>query len=143
MVYCQAHNGLGPHMSAHYQRLLHLIRKGLYFHCGKSKLYKSYSYYEPLSLRDYANGLAEEMGSPRIPDFPKAFVRVLALFGDLINKLGFSGFPFNSFRLNNILTSYVFDLSETRTVCGELPFSQADGIRATARWFLENVEKKA
>lgn len=161
----------GPHMSAHYQRLLHLIRKGLYFHCGKSKLYKSYSYagniafqyfklltvpadkihgrtfyladYEPLSLRDYANGLAEEMGSPRIPDFPKAFVRVLALFGDLINKLGFSGFPFNSFRLNNILTSYVFDLSETRTVCGELPFSQADGIRATARWFLENVEKKA
>lgn len=77
----------GPYMSDHYQKLLRLIKKGLFFHTGRSKLYKSYAFagniafqycqmlrvpsdiingrtfylcdYEPLSLRDYADALAQ------------------------------------------------------------------------------------
>ncbi|MBU4377283.1 MAG: NAD(P)-dependent oxidoreductase [Candidatus Omnitrophica bacterium] len=154
----------GPHMNVHYQNMLRFIRKGLYFHCGREKLYKSYAYagniayqymrlltaeaakiqgktfyladYKPLSLRDYADGLAREMCAPRIPTVPLAIARLLAVTGDIFNVCGFRRFPFNSFRLNNILTEYVFDLSSTKAACGPLPFTHEQGIKETAQWFL-------
>lgn len=161
----------GPYMSSHYQNMLRLIRKGLYFHCGKGKLYKSYSYagniahkyerlltaevatmrrktfyladYQPLSLRDYADGLAREMGAPRIPTLPLAVARLLAVTGDALNACGLRRFPFNSFRLNNILTEYVFDLSSTEAACGPEPFTREQGIKETAQWFLSlNKEQR-
>ncbi len=157
----------GPYMNQHYQKMLLLIRKGLYFHCGKGKLYKSYAYagniahqyvrlltteaakmhrktfyladYHPLSLRDYADGLAREIGATRIPTVPLAVARFLAVTGDALNACGLRSFPFNSFRLNNILTEYVFDLSITEAVCGPLPFTQEQGIKETVKWFLSEV----
>lgn len=154
----------GPHMSPHYQTMLRLIKKGLYFHCGKGKLYKSYAYagniahqymrllttevatmhrktfyladYQPLSLRDYADGLAREMGARKIPTVPLPVARFLAVTGDVFNSCGFRRFPFNSFRLNNILTEYVFDLLSTEAACGPVPFTQEHGIKETAKWFL-------
>lgn len=154
----------GPYMSPHYQNMLRLIKKGLYFHCGKGKLYKSYAYaeniahqymrllttevakmhrrtfyladYQPLSLRDYADSLAREMEAPRIPTVPLAAARLLALIGGVLNACGFRRFPFNSFRLNNILTEYVFDLSSTEAACGPVPFTREQGIKETAKWFL-------
>ncbi|MRR05886.1 MAG: NAD(P)-dependent oxidoreductase [Deltaproteobacteria bacterium] len=154
----------GPHMSPHYKNMLRLIRKGLYFHCGNGRLYKSYAYagniahqyvglisakgtaihrktfyladYQPLSLRDYADGLAREMDAPRIPTVPLALARFLAVGGDVLNACGISRFPFNSFRLNNILTEYVIDLSSTEAVCGPVPFTHEDGIKETAQWYL-------
>ena len=161
----------GPYMSTHYQNMLRLIQKGLYFHCGKGKLYKSYAYagniayqyarlltaeaavihrktfyladYKPLSLKDYADGLAREMGAPKIHTLPIRLARLLALAGDVLNACGFRRFPFNSFRLNNILTEYVFDLTNTEAVCGPIPFTHEDGIKETARWFLSLNEKQS
>ncbi len=154
----------GPYMNPHYQNMLRLIRKGLYFHCGRSKLYKSYAYagniahqyaqllkapadlisgktfyladYEPLSLREYADGLAREMGASKIRTLPLALSRMMAWAGDFINLCGLKSFPFNSFRLNNILTEYVYDLSSTKAVCGPALFSAQEGIKETARWFM-------
>jgi nucleoside-diphosphate-sugar epimerase len=158
----------GPRMSPHYQNALRLILQGRYFHCGKAKLYKSYAYagniayqyarlltvqaeamhrktfyladYQPLSLREYTDGLAREMRAAPIPTVPLGLSRVLAFCGDVLNACGFKDFPFNSFRLNNILTEYVFDLANTERVCGPLPFTQEDGIKATAKWFLSEVK---
>jgi nucleoside-diphosphate-sugar epimerase len=154
----------GPQMSPHYQNMLRFIRKGKYFHCGAGKLYKSYSYagniafqylkmllaptemihrqtfyladYEPLSLRDYTNELARVMNAPSIPTMPLLIARAIALAGNGLNVIGFRRFPFNSFCLRNILTEYRFDMSKTRQVCGELPFSFDDGVKATAEWYL-------
>lgn len=159
----------GPGMSPHYQRALSLVRRGRFFHCGSGKLYKSYSYagniafqylkllqapvdriqrqtfyladYTPLSLRDYMDGLAKAMNAPVIPTIPLPVVKTLALIGDGLNTLGLKKFPFNGFRLRNILTEYQFDLSKTRDVCGELPFSFEDGIKATAEWFLSQKNR--
>lgn len=161
----------GPHMSPHYQDMLRLIRKGLYFHCGNGKLRKSYAYagniahqyvrllasqaaavhrktfyladYQPLSLRDYADALAREMGAPRIPTIPLWTARLLAIIGDGVHACGYRSYPLDSFRLNNILTEYVFDLSGTQDVCGPVPFSQEQGIRETARWFLSLEQNTA
>ena len=154
----------GPYMSPHYQMMLRLIKKGLYFHCGKGKLYKSYAYagniahqyvrllttevekmhrktfyladYQPLSLRDYADGLAREMEAPKIRTVTLMVARFLAITGDILNTCGIRRFPFNSFRLNNILTEYTFDLSSTEAACGPVPFTHEHGIKETAKWFL-------
>jgi len=156
----------GPYMSEHYCRMLRLIQKGRYFHCGHAPLYKSYSYsgniayqywkvltaqpeavhqktfyfadYSPLSLREYTNSLANELNAPKIKTLPLGYAKTLAVMGDVLNRMGWKSFPFNSFRLRNILTEYQFDLSETEQVCGELPFSFRDGVKATARWYMKN-----
>lgn len=155
----------GPYMSNHYCRLLRLIRKGRYFHCGQAMLFKSYSYagntahqywkvliappnemhqrtfyfadYSPLALREYTNGLAKELNAPRIPTLPLVCAKSLAFMGDILNKMGWKSFPFNSFRLRNILTEYQFDLSATERVCGDLPYCFENGIKATANWFMK------
>ena len=160
----------GPYMSTHYQKMLSFIQRGLYFHAGKAKLNKSYGYagniayqysrlltadaksinrktyymsdYQPLSLREYTDGLAQAMGARRILTLPLFLARLLAVTGDVLNTVGLRRFPFNSFRLNNILTEYVFDLSRMKSVCGLLPFTQEHGIKQTAEWFLSINEVK-
>jgi nucleoside-diphosphate-sugar epimerase len=157
----------GPHMGPHYQRLLQLIRSGRYFHCGAGSLLKSYAYveniawqytriliaparevhsrtfyladYEPLSLKAYADALAEGLKARPIPTYPLPIVRFLARAGDLINAIGWRRFPFNSFRLRNILTEYVFDLRATEAVCGPLPHRWEQGVKATCRWYLKST----
>ena len=89
----------------------------------------------PLSLRDYVNGLAYELGARKVPTMPIVLARFLAFIGDIINTVGLKSFPFNSFRLNNILTEYQFDMSKTKKVCGELPYSISDGIKETVEWY--------
>jgi GlcNAc-P-P-Und epimerase len=154
----------GPYMSLHYQKMLRFIQKGLYFHAGNSKLYKSYGYvgntafqyiqllnadagmihqktlyisdYQPLSLREYIDDLASEMGGHKILTLPLFMARCLAITGDVLNKCGFKNFPFNSFRLNNILTEYTFDMAKTENICGQLPFTMKQGVKKTAEWFL-------
>jgi nucleoside-diphosphate-sugar epimerase len=153
----------GPEMSDHYRRFLQMIKTGRYFHVGSSPLYKSYGFvgntvhqygqlleappeqihakvfyladYKPLSLRAWADAFQRQMAAKKIPQYPKFLVNVAALLGDLINSLGFSAFPFNSFRLRNIVTEYIFDLRETESVCGPLPYSMEDGVKMTMHWF--------
>ena len=152
----------GPGMSLHYQRFLKMIYKGRYFHVGNSLLYKSYSYvgnivyqyqklieapselinkktfyladYEPISLRKWTDLIQTEMRVKPIVTYPEFLVRLLASLGDALQSLGITNLPFNSFRLNNILTEYVFDLSETERVCGDLPYSVEKGVKELVLW---------
>jgi GlcNAc-P-P-Und epimerase len=153
----------GPGMSAHYQRFLRMIAKGRYVHVGTSPLRKSYGYVgnvvhqierllaapageirgktlyladePPLSLRDWADALQREMGAPPIRTIPIGLARLAARAGDVVNGLGFRRFPFNSFRLGNLLTEYRFDLSETMRICGPSPVTMAEGVRELVAWF--------
>ena len=157
----------GPYMSDHYCRLLRMIRKGRYFHCGQAMLFKSYSYagniahqywkvlvappneihqrtfyfadYLPLSLREYTNGLSKEMNAPRIPTLPLVCAKTLAVIGDIMNRMGWRSFPFNRIRLRNILSEYQFDLSATARVCGDLPYCFQDGVKGYGRLVHETV----
>lgn len=152
----------GPGMNAHYRLFFDLIQRGRYFHIGTRPLYKSYSYvgniafqylqllaapkehitrrtfyladYRPIELATWANAFQSALGAPRIGHIPRALARALAGIGDGIKAIGFHHFPFTSFRLNNILTEYCFDLSPTESVCGSLPFSFEEGVRATVEW---------
>lgn len=157
----------GEGMSAHYRRFLGMVRAGRYIHIGHAPLYKSYGYvgnavyqywkflnadreqidkktfyiadYEPLSLTAWVNALAHELGSRRPRSMPVSVARALGFVGDAINFVGWRDFPFNTFRVRNILTEYLVDGAETEKVCGALPFSVSEGVSRTARWYQESL----
>jgi GlcNAc-P-P-Und epimerase len=157
----------GPGMNPHYQRFLRMIRNGTYFHIGRSPRMKSFGFvgnvayqycqmlevpaeqihrktfyvgdYEPVSLRAWADQLALNLGARPIRTVPETIARAAARVGDGINALGFRAFPFNSFRLNNVLTEYTFDLSTTREVCGDTPYSFETAAAITADWLRHDV----
>ncbi|CAN5830036.1 NAD(P)-dependent oxidoreductase [soil metagenome] len=154
----------GPGMSAHYQRFLRMIKAGSYFHVGKRPLCKSYGYignvvhqyrqlieapadrivrrvfyqadYQPLSLQEWTNEFQRAFAAPPIRTFPAGLVHAAAAVGDAIHALGWRRFPFTSFRLNNVLTEYCFDLRPTEAVCGPLPYSMREGVTHTVEWML-------
>jgi GlcNAc-P-P-Und epimerase len=155
----------GPGMSPHYLRFFGMVRDGRYFHVGRGPTFKSYGYvgntvhqylrlldapdsmisrktffladYEPISLEAWAEAFREALGAPPIRTIPRGAARVAARLGDVINLLGMSSFPFNSFRLNNVLTEYFADVAATRAVCGDLPYAMLEGVTETARWLRE------
>lgn len=152
----------GPGMSAHYQRFLRMIERGHYFHVGNSPLWKSYSYieniafqylrlleasadlvqrktfyladYEPIDLLAWSDAFQRSFQARPIPHMSLGIARLLARCGDAVNAVGMQKFPFNSFRLNNVLTQYQFDLKPTEAVCGPLPYNMEQGVAETAAW---------
>ena len=155
----------GPGMSAHYQRFLRMIERGRYFHVGRGPLLKSFSYidniafqywrlltvpadqihgrtfyladYAPIDLIAWCDAFQRAFGSRAIPHLPAGIAGALALCGDALNAAGIKKFPFNSFRLNNVLTQYQFDLKPTAMVCGPLPCDLEQGVVATVAWLRE------
>ena len=139
-----------------------MVRDGLYWHVGNKPIAKSYGYVgntvaqyirlleapdssinrrvfyladdPPLDLQQWAEAFQRALGAPRIRHMPVAIARALARVGDTVNRLGAKRFPFNSFRLDNVLTESRLDLSSTRVVCGESPYTVADGVEQTVRW---------
>ena len=154
----------GPGMSAHYQRFLRMIRNGTYFHVGRKPRLKSFGFvdnvafqyrrlleapaaemhrqtfyvadYEPIALQRWAEVLSQKLGDRRIATLPYWIAAIAARAGDVVNRLGVRRFPFNSFRLRNVMTEYTFDMNNTRTVCGDVPYSLDEAAEITARWFL-------
>ncbi|MEE3229026.1 MAG: NAD(P)-dependent oxidoreductase [Chloroflexota bacterium] len=153
----------GPGMNKHYQNFISMVEKGRYFHVGRKLLLKSYGYvgnlvhqymkllevpeanmqgkmlyladYDPISLRRWVDMLSDELGSGSIVTVPTILARFGAYTGDIVNLLGYKDFPFNSFRLNNVLTEYQVDTSDTERICGALPYSMEDGVRETVDWY--------
>lgn len=152
----------GPGMNPHYLRFFGMIRTGRYVHVGRDAVGKTYGFvgntihqyaqlleapaaaihrrvfylgdYEPIDLRAWAEAFRDELGAPRIRTIPVAIARTVARVGDIVNTVGLSRFPFNSFRLRNVLTPSVVDLSATEAVCGQLPHTLHEGIAQTAAW---------
>jgi len=155
----------------HYQKLLKMIYSGQYFHVGNKLLYKSYSYignivyqykriltapldliyrktlyladYQPLSIRDWINDIQVQLGAKPLKTMPVRAAKALASIGDLIQIIGFDRFPFNSFRLENLLTEFIYDLDTTQKVCGSLPYTWQEGVQELVLWLeQEKVLKK-
>jgi nucleoside-diphosphate-sugar epimerase len=152
----------GPGMGSHYRRFFRMVAAGRYVHVGHRPLHKSLGYvgnvvhqyetllsadaakmsrrtlyladYEPVSQRAWADSFQRLLGAPKIRTVPESLATLAARAGDLLNALGWRRFPFNSFRLGNVLTEYVYDLTPARELCGPLPFTTEDGVAATVQW---------
>ena len=151
----------GPWFGEPYRRFFELIRRGSYVHPSARPILKSFGYvenlvhqlhrlaqapparvhgrtfwladYQPVVVSEWASDIAAKSGARSIPTVPVSFLRVAAVVGDLAAKVGV-GFPMTSFRLDNLTTDMVFDLSATEEVVGSLPFSAEQGTSRTIEW---------
>jgi nucleoside-diphosphate-sugar epimerase len=150
----------GPWNTQPYIQFFQSVLKGFYFHLGSRKSTRSLGYventvfqlvclikapsasvtkkifyladYEPASLRTMATQIATYRFGPRfIPTLPLFCASIIALIGDIVSRYSKRRFPLTSFRLNNLLVEYIFDLSKLHSVCGELPFTNQQGIQRT------------
>ena len=87
----------------------------------------------PVNISSWADEISQCAGLPKPKRVPYSLFFAAALFGDFLKAFG-QRFPMTTFRLKNMTTDHIIDLSETYDVCGELPFSRADGVARTIRW---------
>lgn len=150
----------GPWFGEPYDKFFHVVLSHLYFHMGKRACKKTYGYiensiyqimsllhaetervnrgvfyigdYEPYPIATWASEIAsiEHIWIPRIPYF--CFV-IIGRLGDLLKKMGIS-FPMTSFRLHNMTTDNVQDLSPIQGIAPDLPVSRLEGTKVTLDW---------
>jgi nucleoside-diphosphate-sugar epimerase len=151
----------GPGMIEHYRRFFRMVARGLYVHVGDRVVHRPFVYvgnivhqyekllaapdgsihgktlnlgdYDPLPIRGWTNSIQRALGARPIRTVPVPLARVIARFGDIVS-LAVRDFPFTTFRLNNMLTEYFHDLSETARVCGPLPYTMDEGVDLTVAW---------
>lgn len=153
----------GPWFDVPYRNFFDAIGKGNYFHPQSKRILRSFGYvgntvYELGKLvaapREYINGrtlylgdypptdvlrwarlISGEMRAPPVREAPLVLLRIAAVVGDILKKTGLvSNPPLTTFRLNNLLTSAVYDMRFLEELCKELPFSLEEGVRMTVQW---------
>jgi len=90
--------------------------------------------YQPLSLLDFANAVSKAFGRQRVRTVPLRLLRFASKSGDVAQKLGWTTPPLTTFRLNNIITDEVQDLSALESITTTLPYDFHEGIQRTVAW---------
>jgi len=155
----------GPWMVEPYVNFFKTVAQGWYMHIGHGHYKRSMGYVEniaheihsillapedkvdkktfyvgdpePIDLYDFAEIVKKEMGASKIRRMPYGVAKTVALIGDVLKFFGWHGVPLSSFRLNNIMTEYVFDLSSIMEVSKELPYAMSEGVERSIKWMKE------
>lgn len=93
--------------------------------------------YEPIDVYDWSKKIALAYGVRPPLQVGFGLLRLIAKCGDILKKIGYKEPPLTSFRLNNILTDMIYDTQLMEKHCGELPFTQSEGIRETLKWIAQ------
>lgn len=93
---------------------------------------------EPADLHDMAEVIRELSGARKIRRLPMPLARFAAGVGDLLQKLGWRFVPLTSFRLINIITEYIFDLSPVMSLADWTPTSLREGVQRTLDYMQQN-----
>lgn len=154
----------GPGFGIPYRNFFDMVINKRYFHIGNSACTKTYGYienvvhqidsilnapakriqgqifylgdYEPTNIRTWANEIGTELGT-KIKTIPYPLIKIAALGGDVLKQAGIN-FPMTSFRLKNMTTNNVVDLSNTKELAPNLPYTRKEGIRKTLEWLKQN-----
>jgi len=89
--------------------------------------------YIPTEICQWAEKIKYEFDSRNIIKMPLDYIKIAAIFGDVLNLLTIP-FPINSFRLKNMLTNVVFNTDQLEKVCGQIPYTLDDGVSLTTNW---------
>lgn len=153
----------GPWFKVPYKNFFDMIRNGTYFHVGHKSSTKTYGFvgnsiYQIKELlfnnSDYTNkhvfyigdGLTniEEWANEIANAFNKKILRIpfpilklAASVGDGLKKLNIR-FPLTSFRLNNMISDNKVDLSKTKIIAPNNPYTRIEGIQKTKDWYLNS-----
>jgi len=152
----------GPWQEEPYINLFKSVAHNWYFHIGSGHYNRSMGYVEnmayqihqlllaadekvdrktfylgdsqPVDLFAFATEIQNTLGTRKIVPLPLWLVKLLAKTGDVLKTLGWKRFPLTSFRLNNIRTEYVFDLSPIMAISGPTPYNLKSAINRTIKW---------
>lgn len=158
----------GPFFSEPYNRFFKIVMKRMYFHLGEKACKKTYGYidntiyqilallkrdtaeikgktfylgdYTPYDITEWANEIAASLGF-KIPKIPFFLFRIAALGGDALKKMGIN-FPMTSFRLKNMTTDNIQDLTPIQFIAPDLPVSRKEGVKKTIAWLMEQKQIK-
>lgn len=89
--------------------------------------------YPPINISEWANEIAYEAGIKRPAVLPVAVFKLAGLIGDFLVML-FPKFPLTSFRVNNMTTDNVINLSSLTSLGGLEKYSRLEGVRRTLEW---------
>ena len=155
----------GPWFEHSYRTFFRLVDRGLYVQPGAEPIVKPLTFvgntvhmlqtlarypddsvnsctyyfgdYPEHSIQEWADIIRKSIGKGKTPVFPIALLRLMAMTGDLLQKLGWSEPPITNFRLNNMLTGSHYPIEKTEKIVGILPFSFEAGVRETLDWMYE------
>ena len=155
----------GPWFEHSYRTFFKVIDRGLYFQPGSQPIVKPLSFvgntvhmmykfllypddtvnnntyylgdYPENSIQEWADMIRKNIGKGKVPVFPVAMMRLMALTGDLFKKTGWADPPITSFRLNNMLTGAHYPIEKTKEIVGPLPYTMEDGVRQTLNWLYD------
>lgn len=150
----------GPWFGTPYRKFFDVVKAGMYFHIGHRSCTKTYGYVEnaiyqihqiltnptkdennkvfylgdepAIPIEEWANQIAGELGR-NVPRVPYWLIRTAAFLGDIIGLTGLH-FPMTSFRLKNMTTDNIVDLSNTMHIAPNPPIDRITGIRRTLAW---------
>lgn len=150
----------GPWFGVPYRNFFDMVRAHRYFHIGHRGCTKTYGYvgnavYQieqilfnetrdenqkvfyigdnpPTNIEEWANEIASELGY-KIMRMPWWLLKLAAWGGDVLKWIGIP-FPMTSFRLKNMTTDNIMDLSATYKIAPNPPFSRKEGIKKTLEW---------
>lgn len=151
----------GPWFKVPYRNFFDMVRAGRYFHIGNKSCTKTYGYVgnavyqiqnilfndeskgqvyylgdEPTNIEEWANEIASEEGH-KVVKMPYFLIKMAAYAGDALKKIGIS-FPMTSFRLKNMTTNNVIELTNTNKIAPNRPYSRLEGIKKTIEWLKYN-----
>jgi len=150
----------GPYFGEPYNLFFKIVLSKKYFHMGSRACKKTYGYidnfiyqllsilkadeklinkktfylgdYEPYDISLWANEIAEEKNI-KIPNVPYGFFKILAFTGDFLKVFKIK-FPMTSFRLRNMTTDNVYDLTPIYKIAPTLPVTRKKGTSVTVKW---------
>lgn len=159
----------GEWFSDPYRNFFDYVLLGIFFHPGNNACNKTYGYIgntihqitqilfidtkningkifylgddPPINISEWANEIAIEGGVRKPLKLPLFFLYSIALIGDFLRLFRIS-FPMTRFRLKNMTTDNVCDISATNEVCGPPPYTRHEGVSRTVKWMLKFAETK-
>ena len=87
----------------------------------------------PIEVRDLADRIRSTLGRRRTTSVPLPVLSVLARAGDAVERTGHRA-PLTSFRLANLLTPMIHDLTPLAEVAGSPPYTLDLSVPATVEW---------
>ena len=155
----------GPWFEHSYRTFFRLVDRGYYFQPGSKPIVKPLSFvgntihmmqtlllhpdetvnrgcyylgdYPENSIQEWADLIRKNIGKRKSLVFPKTLLRLIAITGDLLKKIGWTDPPLTNFRLNNMLTASHYPIEKTQKVVGKLPYTFEQGVNQTLSWMYD------
>lgn len=153
----------GPWFGVPYRGFFLTVAKGLYFHPSKVNPPKSFGYvgnvvyqieklleapreviqgrvfylsdYDEFTIRKWADTISLKIRNKKVKTAPESLVKLAALSGDMLKKIGVKNPPLTTFRLNNMQADTTgIPLEPIKEITGPLPYTMEQGVDHTIKW---------